>query len=104
MQGGGSSKGNDMTRLLLRTSALVLLGTPAFGGTATRTFKVGAVVVRSATISTTLTAKDGVRIQQVASRGTAAPVVITRAEAEPFAAAVGGRDPSGSDVIVTVLY
>ena len=67
--------GSMMTRAATLAAALsLLLASSAFAGTASRSFMVGAVVVRSATVAAVVnaTANDGVQVQQVASRGTPA--------------------------------
>jgi hypothetical protein len=73
------------------TLALALLSSSAFAAGSQR-LMVGAVVVRSATVTSAVdaTARDGLRVQQVASRGTPAPMLLVA--------------ESGGAMTVTLLY
>jgi len=96
------------TRAAALTVALSLLASSAFAGTASRSFMVGAVVVRSATVTTTVsaTANDGVQVQQVASRGTPPPMLLVANELKPMpeSGLTQLRTPADGGVIATVLY
>jgi hypothetical protein len=98
-----------MTRAATLAAALsLLLASAASAGTASRSFMVGAVVVRSATATATVsaTAADGVRIEQIASRGTPAPLLLVANESKPMpgAAMTQLRAPANGNVMATVLY
>jgi hypothetical protein len=97
-----------MTRAAALTLALSLLASSAFAGTATQTFMVGAVVVRSATVTAVVhsTANDGVRVQQVASRGTPAPMLLVAGGLKPMpqAGAVQLSPDSSENKTVTIVY
>src|SRR2546427_13293073 len=76
-----------MTRAATLAVALsLLLASSAFAGTASRSFMVGAVVVRSATVAAVVssTANDGVPVRHVARRGTPAPMVLGGSHLEPM--------------------
>jgi hypothetical protein len=88
------------TRAAALTLALSLLASSAFAGTASRSFMVGAVVVRSATVTLRATAADGLHLEQVASRGTPAPMMLVANESKP----VSGQAQRPTQVIATVLY
>jgi hypothetical protein len=97
-----------MTRAAALTAALCFLASPAFAGSSSRPILVGAMVVRSATVSTSSagTVNGGVRVEQVATRGTAAPMLIAAGELRPMAPSGATRvQASGTgDVTVTLLY
>ena len=96
-----------MTRAAALTVALSLLASSAFAGTASRSFMVGAVVVRSATVTATVsaTANDGVRVQQVASRGTPAPMLLVANEMKPMpGSGLAQLRTAAGNVVATVLY
>ena len=86
--------------------ALALLSSSAFGASPSR-FSVGAVVVRSATVTswTGATVRDGVRVQ-VASRGIPTPMLLAANGLQPMspsgAAQLSAR--SSGDVAVTLLF
>jgi hypothetical protein len=67
-----------LTRAAALTAALALLSPAAFAGASAQRFTVGAVVVRSATV---MASHSGV--QQVASRGTPAPMLLVANELKP---------------------
>ncbi len=96
-----------LTRAAALTLALSLLASSAFAGTATQTFMVGAVVVRSATVTAVVhsTAND-VHVQQVASRGTPAPMVLVAGGLKPIsqAGAVQVSPQSSENMTVTIVY
>jgi hypothetical protein len=60
-----------LTRAAAITAALALLSPAAFAGASAQRFTVGAVVVRSATVTASQAG-----VQQVASRGTPAPMLL----------------------------
>jgi hypothetical protein len=97
-----------MTRAAALTLALSLLASSAFAGTATQTFMVGAVVVRSATVTAVVsaTAKDGVHVQQAASRGTPAPMLLVAGGLKPMpqTGAVQVFPGSSDNMTVTIVY
>lgn len=96
-----------MTRAAALTVALSLLTSSAFAGTSSRSFMVGAVVVRSATVTATVsaTANDGVRVQQVASRGTPAPMLLVANEMKPMPeSGLAQLRTAAGNVVATVLY
>jgi pyrimidine deaminase RibD-like protein len=84
------------------TLALTLLTSSAFAGTASRSFMVGAVVVRSATVTLRASAADGVHVEQVASRGTPAPMMLVANESKPMP--VSGQAQLATHMVATVLY
>ena len=70
---------------------------------------VGAVVVRSATVTAKVIsadARDGVRVEQVASRGTPAPMLFAAGElmAMPQSGAARLSGGSSGDLTVTLVY
>jgi hypothetical protein len=67
-----------LTRAAAITAALALLSPAAFAGASASRFTVGAVVVRSATVTAS---RAGV--QQVASRGTPAPMLLVANQLKP---------------------
>jgi hypothetical protein len=71
-------QGRMLTRAAALTAALALLSPAAFAGASAQRFTVGAVVVRSATV---MASHSGV--QQVASRGTPAPMLLVANELKP---------------------
>src|SRR5438093_890911 len=77
-------------------------------GTASRSFMGGAVVVRSATVAAVVnaTANDGVHVQEVASRGTPAPMVLVAGNLEPVSQSRPIKLAPGSngDMTVTLFY
>src|SRR5256712_14159736 len=76
-----------MTRAATLAVALsLLLASSAFAGTASRSFMVGAVVVRSATVAAAVsaTANDGGHVRHVGSRGTPAPMVLLGSDLAPM--------------------
>jgi plasmid stability protein len=87
--------------------ALALLSASAFGASSQR-FTVGAVVVRSATVTSSVgaTVRDGVHVQQVASRGTPMPMLLAADGLKPMPQSGAAQLSAGSseDVTVTVLY
>jgi hypothetical protein len=87
--------------------ALALLSTSAFGASSQR-FTVGAVVVRSATVTSSVgaTVRDGVHVQQVASRGTPMPMLLAADGLKPMSQSGAAQLSAGSskDVTVTLLY
>jgi hypothetical protein len=84
---------------------LSLLASPAFAGATSRSFMVGAVVVRSATVSATVaTVKGGVRVDQVGSRGTPAPMLLAAGELRPMPQAGSTMANAAGDMTVTILY
>jgi len=87
--------------------ALALLSSSAFGASS-QSFTVGAVVVRSATVTSSVgaTVRDGVHVQQVASRGTPMPMLLAADGLKPMPQTGGTRLAGGSsgDVTVTLLY
>jgi len=101
--------GGMMTRAATLAVALsLLLTSSAFAGTASRSFMVGAVVVRSATVAAVVsaTANDGVNVRQVASRGTPAPMVLVGSDLEPMPQSRPIKLAAGSsgDMTVTLFY
>ena len=97
--------GGMMTRAATLAAALsLLLASSAFAGTASRSFMVGAVVVRSATVAAVV--NDGVRVQQIASRGTPAPMLLVAGNLEPVSQSRPIKLPAGSngDMTVTLFY
>src|SRR2546426_11353810 len=96
------------TRAAALTVALSLLASSAFAGTASRSFMVGAVVVRSATVAAVVsaTANDGVHVRHVASRGTPAPMVLVGSDLEPMPQSRPIKLAAGSsgDMTVTLFY
>jgi len=101
--------GGMMTRAATLAAALsLLLASSAFAGTASRSFMVGAVVVRSATVAAVVnaTANDGVHVQQIASRGTPAPMLLVAGGLKSMPQAGDVQVPAGSseDRTVTLLY
>jgi hypothetical protein len=96
-----------MTRAAALTVALSLLASSAFAGAASRSFMIGAVVVRSATVTATVsaTANDGVRVQQVASSGTPAPMLLVANELKPMSGSgLAQLRTASGNVVATVLY
>ena len=97
-----------MTRAAALTVALSLLASSAFAGTTSQRFMVGAVVVRSATVNAVVSAtvSDGIHVQQVASRGTPAPMLLVAGALKPMPQAGNVPVPAGSseDMTVTLLY
>src|SRR6202162_4663735 len=94
-----AKKGSMMTRAAALTATLSLLAaSSAFAGASSRPFMVGAVVVRSATVSATVSA-TAVQVQQVASRGTPAPMLLVagRLKSVPQAGAVQLSAASSGD-------
>jgi len=87
--------------------ALALLSSSAFGASSQR-FTVGAVVVRSATVTSSLgaTVRDGVQVQQVASRGAPVPMLLAADGLKPMPQSGPAQLSAGSggDVTVTLLY
>jgi len=86
--------------------ALALLSSAAFGASSQR-FTVGAVVVRSATVTSSVgaTVFDGVRVQQVASRGTPVPMLLAADGLKPMQSGAAQLSAgSGGDLTVTLLY
>ena len=101
--------GGMMTRAATLAAALsLLLASSAFAGTASRSFMVGAVVVRSATVAAVVnaTANEGVHVQQIASRGTPAPMVLVAGNLEPVSQSRPIKLAAGSngDMTVTLFY
>jgi hypothetical protein len=90
------------------TVALALLSSAAFAAGSSQRFTVGAVVVRSATVTSSVgpSARDGVRVQQVASRGTPAPMLLAANGLKPMPQSGAAQLPTGSDgtMTVTLLY
>jgi hypothetical protein len=87
--------------------SLSLLASSAFAGTASRSFMVGAVVVRSATVATAVSATTGgVRIEQSASRGTPPPMLLVAGELKemPQSGAAQLSRESGDAITVTLVY
>jgi len=97
-----------MTRAATLAVALsLLLASSAFAGTASRSFMVGAVVVRSATVAAVVsaTANDGVHVRHVASRGTPAPMVLVGSDLEPMQSRpIKLAAGSSGDMTVTLFY
>jgi len=97
-----------MTRTAALTVALSLLASSAFAGTTSQTFMVGAVVVRSATVTAVISARvnEGVHVQQLASRGTPAPMLLVAGGLKSLPQAGDVQVPAGSsaDRTVTLLY
>jgi hypothetical protein len=97
-----------MTRAAALTAALCFLASPAFAGSVSRPFMVGAMVVRSATVSASKaeTVNGGVRVEQVATRGTPAPMLIAAGELRSMAPSGATQVPSSGtgDVTITLLY
>jgi len=67
-----------LNRAAALTAALALLSPAAFAGASAQRFTVGAVVVRSATVRA-----SHAGVQQVASRGTPAPMLLVANELKP---------------------
>jgi len=91
-----------LTRAAALTAALVLLSPAAFAGASAQRFTVGAVVVRSATV---MSSRDGV--QQVASRGTSAPMLLVSNQLKPVSESASMEQLSLSNQghrIATLLY
>jgi hypothetical protein len=90
------------------TVALALLSSSAFAAASSQRFTVGAVVVRSATVTSSVdaSARDGVRVQQVASRGTPAPMLLVANQLKPMPQSGAAQLLAGSDgaMTVTLLY
>jgi hypothetical protein len=106
---GLALQGGMMNRAATPAAALsLLLASSAFAGTASRSFMVGAVVVRSATVTATIsaTAADGVRVEQVASRGTPTPMLLVANASKPMPKSEMAqlRTPAEGHLIATVLY
>ena len=96
-----------LTRAAALTAALCFLASPAFAGSLSRPMMVGAVVVRSATVSAFKvgTVNGGVSVEQVATRGTPAPMLIAAGELKSMASGAMQVPSSGTgDVTVTLLY
>src|ERR1700682_5077035 len=89
------------------TLALDLLSSSAFAAGCKR-LMVGAVVARSATVTSSIdaSARDGVRVQQVASRGTPAPrlLVSNGLKRMPQSGAAQLVAGSGGGMTVPLLY
>ncbi len=68
-----------LTRAAAITAALALLSPAAFAGASASRFTVGAVVVRSATVTA-----SHAGVQQVASRGTSAPMLLVANQLKPM--------------------
>lgn len=90
------------------TLALALLSSSAFAAAPSLRFTVGVNVVRSSTVTSSVdaTARYGVRVQQVASRGTPAPMLLVANASKPMpqsgtAQLLAG---SGGAMTVTLLY
>jgi hypothetical protein len=87
--------------------ALALLSSSAFGASS-QSFTVGAVVVRSATVTSSVgaTVRDGVHVQQIASRGVPVPMLLAADGLKPMPQTGGAQLAGGSsgDVTVTLLY
>ena len=87
--------------------ALALLSSSAFGASSQR-FTVGAVVIKSATVTSSVgaTVRDGVHVQQVASRGTPMPMLLATDGLKSLPQSGAAKLPVGSseDVTVTLLY
>ena len=99
------------TRAAALVLALSFAAPSAFARSVSQSFRVGAVVVRSASVTASaatvgLTTGKGVRVQQVASRGTPPPMVQVGTTLKPFfdATEIPLASSGGGDVTVTVLY
>ena len=93
--------------------ALSFAAPPVLARGVSQSFRVGAVVVRSASVTATaigvrtgLTARNGIRVEQVASRGTPPPMIQVGSTLKPMRdttelqiAATASRD-----VTVTIVY
>jgi len=87
-----------LTRAAALTAALALLSPAAFAGASAQRFTVGAVVVRSATVTSS---RDG--LQQVASRGTSAPMLLVANQLKPMTAS-GSMESNDGYKMATLLY
>jgi hypothetical protein len=90
-----------MTRAAALIVALTLLSSSAFAASSSQRFTVGAVVMRSATV---VTSPAGV--QQVASRGTSAPMLLAADGLKPMPQSGAAQLSAGSsgEMTVTLLY
>jgi hypothetical protein len=87
-----------LTRAAALAAALALLSPAAFAGASSQRFTVGAVVVRSATVTSS---RDG--LQQVASRGTSAPMLLVANQLKPMTAS-GSMESNDGYKMATLLY
>jgi len=90
-----------LTRAAAITAALALLSPAAFAGASAQRFTVGAVVVRSATVTA-----SHAGVQQVASRGTPSPMLLVANQLKPMTGS-GLMHPGLSNdgyKIATLLY
>jgi hypothetical protein len=91
-----------LTRAAALTAALALLSPVAFAGATAQRFTVGSVVVRSATVTS-----SGGGLQQVASRGTSAPMLLVANQLKPISESGAMEQLHVSDEghrIATLLY
>jgi hypothetical protein len=97
-----------LTRAAVLAAAVSLLSSPAFAGASQGRFRVGAVVVASATVTSSLdaTSRDGVRVQHVAMRGTPAPMLLVANEVKPMtdSGAAHLAASATGETTVTVVY
>jgi hypothetical protein len=97
-----------MTRAAFLATTLLFIASSAVGGTVSRSFMVSAIVARSATVSVSIgaAAKNGVHVEQTASRGTSAAMILVGNQLKPMSqSAVVARPAAPSaTVTVTVLY
>lgn len=97
-----------LTRAAALTAVLSLLASSAFAGTASRSFHVGVSVVRSAKVTTSVTdaMNPVIRVEQVASRGTPAPLLLAGDALRPMSASGAAQllVPSDRNTTITVLY
>jgi hypothetical protein len=96
-----------LTRAAIAAAFISLLSSSAFAGATQGRFSVGAVVVASATVTSSVvnTARGGVEVR-VAKRGTPQPMLLMRTGLNPMTE--GGTAelpaPASGDMTVTVLY
>ena len=86
--------------------ALSLIASPAFAA-ASRSFTVGAVVVASASITSTVRAAGGDNVElQVTKRGAYAPMVVVGGAEKRVSESGAARltAPAAGDMTVTLLY
>lgn len=98
------------TRAAALVLALSFAASSAFARSISQSFRVGAVVVRSARVTASAATvgltRNGVRVEQVASRGTPPPMVqigtTLKSVIDSIEIPVAGK--AGGDVTVTIFY